>query len=209
MWTPVQVSNHVRYKGYQETYKTLELVWKLYEHADRLYPGYTTAGNHVTNSLHYRGQAIDFDSGTSPKTIAALKRDNVSRYTAMTNFAAHLYGMSSMIAELFSTDMGHTHGHYVKNGRRQSYDWARANGLTTFAESVDHIHCGVGSWAAVDGMLIVSVQRALGLTQDGYYGPKTEEAVKALQRKSHITPDGVPGPATVDAIRYSRGWPSV
>ena len=44
---------------------------------------------------------------------------------------------------------------------------------------------------------VKAVQRALGLTADGAFGPGTERAVKAWQTKNGLTADGIVGPATI------------
>lgn len=49
----------------------------------------------------------------------------------------------------------------------------------------------IGVWA---------IQRYLGLTEDGYFGPKTEEKVKLLQKATKLTVDGIAGPATQGKI---------
>nr|NIQ14278.1 peptidoglycan-binding protein [Candidatus Dadabacteria bacterium] len=37
---------------------------------------------------------------------------------------------------------------------------------------------------------VKAVQRALGIKDDGDYGPKTESAVEAFQKKNKLTVDG-------------------
>ena len=44
---------------------------------------------------------------------------------------------------------------------------------------------------------VKAVQKALGLTADGKFGPGTEKAVKAWQTKNGLTADGIVGPATI------------
>ncbi|WP_200940525.1 peptidoglycan-binding domain-containing protein [Cellulomonas sp. Leaf334] len=42
------------------------------------------------------------------------------------------------------------------------------------------------------------------VAQDGYYGPQTVAAVKAVQREHGLDPDGVYGPKTRDAMRWKK-----
>ena len=44
------------------------------------------------------------------------------------------------------------------------------------------------------------LQKALNVTVDGDFGPKTEEAVKAFQKSKGLTPDGIVGPKTWVAL---------
>jgi peptidoglycan LD-endopeptidase CwlK len=46
------------------------------------------------------------------------------------------------------------------------------------------------------GKDVERVQRAVGVTPDGIFGPKTEAAVKAYQKRKGLTVDGIVGPKT-------------
>ena len=48
---------------------------------------------------------------------------------------------------------------------------------------------------------VLYLQRFLGLTPDGAFGPKTDAALKAWQTEMGLTPDGVAGPKTWEAIQ--------
>lgn len=48
---------------------------------------------------------------------------------------------------------------------------------------------------------VVTLQRILGITPDGDYGPATEAAVLAFQRALGLSPDGEVGPNTLAALR--------
>jgi peptidoglycan hydrolase-like protein with peptidoglycan-binding domain len=61
---------------------------------------------------------------------------------------------------------------------------------------------GSGGAAAVRkaGSSVTAVQRALGITADGVFGPQTRRAVKRFQRAHGLTVDGVVGPQTLAAL---------
>jgi len=55
------------------------------------------------------------------------------------------------------------------------------------------------------GAAVKRLQRALGITADGIFGPGTLRAVKRFQRRRGLTPDGVVGPATWAALGIRGG----
>jgi Transglycosylase-like domain/Putative peptidoglycan binding domain len=50
------------------------------------------------------------------------------------------------------------------------------------------------------GAAVLSIQRELGVTADGVFGPMTERAVKRFQRRQELVPDGIVGPLTRSAL---------
>ncbi|QVD49203.1 peptidoglycan hydrolase [Xanthomonas phage vB_XciM_LucasX] len=50
------------------------------------------------------------------------------------------------------------------------------------------------------GDAVKDIQAKLGLTADGFFGPKTEAAVKAFQQKNGLGADGIVGPATLTKL---------
>lgn len=63
----------------------------------------------------------------------------------------------------------------------------------TPASTTEYVTVRVGS----NNDTVKAVQKALGLTADGKFGPGTEKAVKAWQTKNGLTADGIVGPATI------------
>lgn len=53
------------------------------------------------------------------------------------------------------------------------------------------------------GDAVVALQRALGITPDGDFGPKTEAAVRLFQADQGLVVDGVAGPQTLAAVRQA------
>jgi peptidoglycan hydrolase-like protein with peptidoglycan-binding domain len=50
------------------------------------------------------------------------------------------------------------------------------------------------------GAAVRAIQRQLGITADGVFGPMTERAVKRFQRRHGLVPDGIVGPLTRGAL---------
>jgi peptidoglycan hydrolase-like protein with peptidoglycan-binding domain len=50
------------------------------------------------------------------------------------------------------------------------------------------------------GSAVRAIQRQLGITADGVFGPMTERAVKRFQRRHGLVPDGIVGPLTRGAL---------
>jgi peptidoglycan hydrolase-like protein with peptidoglycan-binding domain len=58
----------------------------------------------------------------------------------------------------------------------------------------------VAQSAGPEGGSVVALQRALGVSADGVYGPRTAAAVRAFQRRHGLAVDGVAGSATLRAL---------
>jgi peptidoglycan hydrolase-like protein with peptidoglycan-binding domain len=55
------------------------------------------------------------------------------------------------------------------------------------------------------GVDVAAVQRALGVTADGVFGPQTRRAVRRFQRAKGLVVDGIVGPRTLAALGLKPG----
>ena len=62
---------------------------------------------------------------------------------------------------------------------------------------------GATAATSARGSGVVALQRALGITADGVYGPQTRRAVRAFQRAHGLVVDGIAGPQTLGALGLS------
>ncbi len=61
---------------------------------------------------------------------------------------------------------------------------------------------GVQTIAREPGFTTADVQKALGITADGVYGPATHAAVLAFQKANGLVADGIVGPKTLNVLRH-------
>ncbi|MEV7603106.1 peptidoglycan-binding domain-containing protein [Kitasatospora sp. NPDC089797] len=57
------------------------------------------------------------------------------------------------------------------------------------------------SWTTVEAQCLLNTIGS-NLTVDGYYGPKTQDALRVVQREESLTPDGFVGPDTWPVLRF-------
>ena len=50
---------------------------------------------------------------------------------------------------------------------------------------------------------VKEIQRKVGATVDGIYGPETEQKVREFQKDRAISPDGIVGPITISKLNPS------
>jgi len=62
---------------------------------------------------------------------------------------------------------------------------------------------GSSAGSGAQGSSVSALQRALGITADGVYGPETRAAVRRFQRREGLSADGIAGPATLAALGLS------
>jgi Putative peptidoglycan binding domain len=84
--------------------------------------------------------------------------------------------------------------------RRGSIAAALAAALLLVAGSADAKPLKRGS----EGPRVATVQRWLGVSADGIFGPGTKRAVKRFQRRHGLTTDGIVGPVTWTSLKRSR-----
>jgi hypothetical protein len=71
------------------------------------------------------------------------------------------------------------------------------------AETTSSSTGGAAASPSISGSGVVALQRALGITADGVYGPQTRRAVRAFQRSHGLAVDGIAGPQTLRALGLS------
>ena len=71
---------------------------------------------------------------------------------------------------------------------------------TQRARSADSTSSATTLQRGSSGSAVRALQRALGITADGAFGPATARAVRRFQRRSGLEADGVAGPATLRAL---------
>lgn len=167
------------------TYHKLEQIVKVVPYWDCMYVTATTGGQHATNSYHYRGEAIDVGAGGTTRSVAALKRHNLTAQGAKDNLAAFLYNLSSFITEEIHTRSSGTSGWYVKNGVRVSQSYY---GKATAKAHINHVHFAVATLHSCDALIrsdyfkgyLKAFQKRHGLLPDGILGPKTAAVLNSL-----------------------------
>lgn len=113
--------------------------------------------------------------------------------------------------------LGHMHAPENVHGDPGAFPWARMMALATGSTPAPskpvvrpapvrqvgdpELHRGS------KGEAVKTVQRAVGTTADGIFGPKTEAAVKAFQKRNGLVVDGIVGPKTWAAIRRPKPAP--
>jgi N-acetyl-anhydromuramyl-L-alanine amidase AmpD len=153
------------------------------------------------------------NSGTSP-TAPHRKNWPEAQYSAVVNCCA-------AINRRLSQTSARTIGHKEYAGRAQGkwdpgaidMDILRADiqariGAQTTTAPIPRPPVPVGVYADVllfrgsQGPQVAQLQRQLGVTDDGDFGPQTEAAVRAFQRRTPgLKVDGIVGPATSAALR--------
>lgn len=83
-------------------------------------------------------------------------------------------------------------------------------GVLSLAIAVSTLSGGGQAWAQEvyvqygdRGTTVREIQRRLGVSATGYFGPETEQAVRDFQAQNGLAVDGIVGPETLDALDYS------
>ena len=97
----------------------------------------------------------------------------------------------------------------ARKARSRSRRWRTsaivAAATLTFAAGGAFAQSQSGNSAAVHaaGSTVVALQKMLGITPDGVYGPNTRRAVRAYQRNHGLAVDGIAGPVTLASLGLS------
>lgn len=114
-----------------------------------------------------------------------------------------------------TSDSSHLWHNHLSENREMTPEWINKDAMLSIVrgESLAAWEARIGfpQWSGVQlqrdtwSASVYLVQRRIGATADGEFGPGTEAAVKAWQRAHGLPPDGVVGPATWNAIRAAYG----
>jgi len=145
----------------------------------------TTASTHARGSVAdvQRALGIPADGAFGPQTAAAVKHFQ----------RAHGLTVDGVVGPATAQALGvpAPSGLLREAGR---FHRSRAHASDSGGRSQD-THSGSSS--------VADVQRALGISADGVFGPQTADAVKQFQRSHGLTADGVVGPATAGALHIA------
>jgi hypothetical protein len=82
-----------------------------------------------------------------------------------------------------------------------------AGGAVAADRSGDTEGGGLAKSVRAAGSSVAALQKALGITADGIYGPITRRAVRSYQRAHGLTVDGIAGRQTLGSLGLSAGAP--
>lgn len=182
----------------------------------------TVAASHAGKPYAYGATGPDsFDcSGLVQRVFGAL--GVTLPRTAAQQYAATVHLPQSQVRPgdvvFFSDSSGAVYhdGIYAGNGQMwaatHTGDVVRLEDVWTSSWSVGRPAPGASSAGAASPLLrtgssgpaVADVQRALGVTADGAFGPRTAAAVVAFQLAHGLTPDGVVGPLTEELLLSAR-----
>jgi peptidoglycan hydrolase-like protein with peptidoglycan-binding domain len=129
---------------------------------------------HATVSGVQRVVGVPVDGVFGPQTDAAVKRWQRAHGLTVDGIVGPATAQAMGIGSV-SAPLREVHRHHSRAHRSSSSD---SSGSTSVSD----------------------VQRALGISADGVFGPQTADAVKKFQRDHGLTADGIVGPATADAM---------
>lgn len=169
-------------------------------------------GSSTTLSNHASGTALDLNAPAHPlgkvgtfssKQVSAINRiladcDGVLRHGK--NYSGRkdemhveINASSAKVKDLASK---------IKAGKKPGpKGGASASGGGSSSASWKTVKLGDTLRKGVKGEPVKTLQKALGLKVDGYFGADTEKALKAAQKSWKITPDGICGPQTWKKVK--------
>jgi len=129
-------------------------------------------------SVHEAARAIDID--TADTIIGHGKVREILVEHGWTPITSRLYGAESWHYEF--------RGSWEKTRVEEGYR-AMVRGMLAMIGNLPEINRN-------DSEAVGRIQKALFLPQDGIYGPRTFDAVRAFQSRRGLQPDGIAGPIT-------------
>ena len=153
-------------------------------------PAYNKSVNGATSSYHIKGQAADF-------TVTGVANRDIAKY--LQSIGAKGIGLYNYTGGFVHVDTRVKKYYWQQDARNSKYYSVSTFGLVETYEVKEHVVATVRYNDRNEYVRLLQEEIG-GLTVDGIFGAKTEEAVRIFQKTHSLTVDGVVGPKTWDVL---------